>query len=751
MSSVRWSKTGTPNERTTWCRRPGRLPLAAAVLACLGSMLPLASATAHAQENARMLAPLSVVVLSNRADLISGGDALVEVRIPRGSDPNDLHVTLDGRDVTEAFAVRPNGHYQGLVAGLDNGHNELVATLDGAASARLTVTNHPQGGPVFAGPQLQPYICEPEQYGLEPAQNPGCNAPTRYDYFYKSTDTGKFEPYDPASAPVERLIAHTTTDEGKKVPFIVRRERGTVDRAVYDIVVLYNPDEDWAPWAPQSAWNEKLHMVFLGGASPWHRQGSESGSPVGNPLPNLLDVRAFSYASEFALSRGFAVATSSNTRVNDITAAETAMMVKEHLIETYGPIRYTTGVGCSGGSMSLQTVTNNYPGLLDGILPECSVVDQWDVIGNDFIEFPLLHRYFTNVASKLWSDPADRIAVYGTNGEGVPVQYGSGAFGAFTILEDPTVFCTSQTLDPEDEPSWVYSPSNPDGARCTVQDLEGQAFGYRESDGFANRPLDNMGVQYGLKPLLRGEISPAQFVDLNAKIGGRDIDAQWTPERTQADLDGLRNLYRSGRLNDGSQLDKVPMIDLRLGNQVGTSDVHLPVHTQITRARLAQANGHARNQIAWQSLDPGADVKMVNRAFVLLDRWLTAIEADKSAAPLVVKVLRHKPADAVDRCWPEASCPAWLQGYGVPRMVAGGPLASDIFKCQLKPIDWDDYENVEFTEEQKQQLRATFPHGVCDWTKPGVEQQSPAGVWMTYADTIGGRPLGPPPQSQVLR
>jgi hypothetical protein len=41
-------------------------------------------------------------VLSNRADLISGGDALVQA--PRGST-----VQVDGRNVTSAFAVRPDG------------------------------------------------------------------------------------------------------------------------------------------------------------------------------------------------------------------------------------------------------------------------------------------------------------------------------------------------------------------------------------------------------------------------------------------------------------------------------------------------------------------------------------------------------------------------------------------------------------------------------------------------------------------
>src|SRR5262245_60339056 len=54
---------------------------------------------------------LQIVVLSNRADLISGGDALVEIVLPGGVSPSSVRVTVDGLDVTGAFAVRPNGRF----------------------------------------------------------------------------------------------------------------------------------------------------------------------------------------------------------------------------------------------------------------------------------------------------------------------------------------------------------------------------------------------------------------------------------------------------------------------------------------------------------------------------------------------------------------------------------------------------------------------------------------------------------------
>ena len=64
-------------------------------------------------------------------------------------------------------------------------------------------------------------------------------------------------------------------------------------------------------------------------------------------------------------------------------------------------------------------------------------------------------------------------------------------------------------------------------------------------------------------------------------------------------------------------------------------------------------------------------------------------------------------------------------------MVAGGPLANDIVKCQLKQIDYSDYE-VEFTDTEKAQLEKIFPDGVCDWSLPGVEQRNLIGIWLSF-------------------
>ena len=105
------------------------------------------------------LAPPEILVLSNRADLISGGDALVQINLAPGVPTNGYKVFLNGSLVNSMFATRPNGRLQGVVTGLVNGDNLLVVRSV-LGNAQITITNHPIGGPVFSGGgQLAPWIC----------------------------------------------------------------------------------------------------------------------------------------------------------------------------------------------------------------------------------------------------------------------------------------------------------------------------------------------------------------------------------------------------------------------------------------------------------------------------------------------------------------------------------------------------------------------------------------------------------------
>ena len=122
--------------------------------------------------------------------------------------------------------------------------------------------------------------------------------------------------------------------------------------------------------------------------------------------------------------------------------------------------------------------------------------------------------------------------------------------------------------------------------------------------------------------------------------------------------------------------------------------------------------------------------------------------------------MANKPADLVSACYAAkegflvtaiekitvmAKCQQIFPQYSHPRVVAGGPTTDDVFKCQLKPIDAKDYKTAP-TADQMSKLQTAFPQGVCDYTKPGVNQQATV-PWMTYKNGPGGQPLGNAPQS----
>lgn len=94
-----------------------------------------------------------IEALSDRADLISGGGALVSVDL-LGTSPRAVRVELNGRNITDQFAVRPNGRYQGLVTGLREGKNILRVRPGNGVGRWIEITNHPIGGPVLSGEQI---------------------------------------------------------------------------------------------------------------------------------------------------------------------------------------------------------------------------------------------------------------------------------------------------------------------------------------------------------------------------------------------------------------------------------------------------------------------------------------------------------------------------------------------------------------------------------------------------------------------
>src|SRR3954447_15310656 len=81
------------------------------------------------------LQAIQLRTISNRADLITDGDALMELTLPAGA--SEVQVAVNGRDVSSAFARRPDGRFTGLVTGLASGANTVTANANGAAAAQL--------------------------------------------------------------------------------------------------------------------------------------------------------------------------------------------------------------------------------------------------------------------------------------------------------------------------------------------------------------------------------------------------------------------------------------------------------------------------------------------------------------------------------------------------------------------------------------------------------------------------------------
>jgi uncharacterized tannase-like protein DUF6351 len=739
----------------------GRM-IALFVTATLATLLACAGAAAYSGRAAATI-PAShlvrILVLSDRADLISGGDALVEIVLPARTSPSSVKVSVGRRAVTSEFALRPNGDFEGLVTGLMVGRNVLTARLPDGYGARIRITNHPIGGPVFSGPQVEPWVCQPG------ALDKQCDEPPKYSYLYESTDPSKsgLQPYNPADPPSD--VAMTTTDAGVTVPFIVREETGFEDRDEYRIEVLYQPGKSWAPWAPQAQWNHKVLIMHGGSCSTDFQPTSPPFTDYSGTLP-ASGVPAVEDSSQVGLGLGFAVMSTaldnSGVDCNPALQAESLVMAKEHLIDEYGPIEYTIGTGCSGGSLAEQWIANAYPGVYQGLIAQCSFPDAGST-GQQIVDYEALGNYFTNASG--WT-PAQEAEVEGTGVENLPVPVDS-TFSAYEYF--PLITPTGECYDNGLTASEYYNPqTDPGGVRCGILDWDidllgpqpKSAWDQQEKEvgrGFAGNPIDNVGVQYGLAALNAGQITPAQFLDVNAKIGGFNTDWEPTPQRLTADEPALANAYRTGIINEANNLNQVPIIDLRGPNDPGLA--HDSYRSFAMRGRLERDFGTYANQVIWEGPTPIiGDVQYTAQALRAMDRWLEAVQQDRSSKSLPQKVIADKPSDITDQCSngdgvkiSSILCPSSVVPvYGTPRTVAGEPITTDQNKCQLVPLERSSYK-VTFTDAQWAQLKAIFPTGVCDYSKLGVSQQ-PTIPWLTYLNAqgkviYGGRPLGPAPVS----
>lgn len=627
----------------------------------------------------------TIEVLSNRADLISGGDALIRVVADNPEELIGATLSIGKKDAAVALVPQEDGSLMGLVEGLTLGENILTVTLATNEVLIRTIINHPKGGPVISGPQVQPWKCTNTAQQLDQQ----CNQAPEYTFKYlpakaylsfvdnmkkiaQSIDgpedfidipldllkigiSGQeLENYDLDNPPKSADIATTVTDTGVEIPFIVRVERGVINRDRYQIMVLYDPAKPWDALSPQPQWNQKL-LIHHGS-----NVGVEFGmaNPPNTELGNGIVV---------ALSRGFATMSTAQSNLghnaNLVTGAESLIMTKEHLIENYGPLRYTIGTGCSGGAIMQLHVANAYPGIYQGLIVQCAYPDVWTT-AVQFADYHLLNKQFD---WQLPSDPMDvplMLKSLLVDPGPVPMISFYGHLPINPIASDaaffPSAFPDQEKCRGIDDASLLYHPTdNPAGIRCGLVDWMHNQFGPREmedwgpveaqiSRGFTGVPFDNTGVQYGLAALQSGLISGETFLQLNRKIGGLDVDFRRQDERNKANMQALSNAYRTGAINTTDNMNDLPIIDLR-GLDPGAA--HDAFHSWQLRERLQQAHSNSDNHVIWFGPVPVAgDTIYTTQALLVMDDWLAKVEAADVEMPLSEKVRRTRPVQARDRC-----------------------------------------------------------------------------------------------------
>jgi hypothetical protein len=768
----------------------------------------------------------TIQTLSTRADMVSGGSALVEVKLPAGASVSKLKVKAGAVDVTSAFATRADGRTVGLVSGLAVGANTLTATSTDAsfAGASLAVTNHPIGGPVLLSSQVMPWICatpvptagdastaSTNASGLSTsATDAQCNIASQSALFYRtltpvSVATGDggctfvlpdpsptiaapapttpanscLQPYVAGTTPAAAVATTTPLGATAAVPYIVRVERGTINRGIYDIAVLFNPTQTWTANAPQSQWTGKVVYSF--------------GASTGQPHKQYRSEQ--NWADDSALSRGFMVVDNSLTdslyNSNRILAGETVMMMKEYITKSYGEIKYTMGNGCSGGSIGQNTVASTYPGLLDGIQVQCdysdsitTAIEVADCV--QLVNFYAGPTWGTLMTSEGMTQPqidAKKTAINGhidqtschswNNFFGYNNKPGNYA-PKFVVDNNGTLATFPTTNNCQLPASQVYDPvTNPTGPRCGDPDLAVAVWGTAPGTTRANQTNDNVGVQYGLKALLSGAINAEEFVTLNEGIGGTDADSNPTTARSVADAAALPIAYKSGIVSSGAQLAKLPIIDLRGFDEStlsgGAVGIHYIWRSFAERDRLDQDGGGHANQVMWRfGTGLTAPAALTVQSFLTMDTWLSSMVTAAPKATLnsertSAQVLAAKPASAFDFCYLSTDttfstkvtdfsvCDAdpKLAIHSSPHQVSGGARTENILKCTLKPLNFSDYGTVVFSTTQQNRLMTLFSGGVCDYSKPGVGQQAPVSP-QTYAAGPGGVPLPPAPVSSPM-
>ncbi|MGH3876224.1 MAG: DUF6351 family protein [Actinophytocola sp.] len=711
---------------------------------------------------------LRLEMLSGPARYVSGGSARVRVVVPRSVPLDAATVAVNGEDVSSSFVPDDQAPHalEGVLTGLPLGESTVRARVPGRDRATLRLVNHPVTGPMFSGPRQPDFFCSTPQHlaGFdlaEPFLDDDCSLETRVGHYYRAADN-TWKPYDPA-APRPPDMTTTTTSEGDTVDFVIRWERGTINRFVYTIAVL-DPTASGPANLPN--WNRKLIYYFGGGVAVGHYQGSN----------NQNESR---YA--YGLGQGYAIAwstgTKTNTHYNLVLGGETALMVKSRFVTEYGDPRYTVGLGGSGGGIQQYVYGQNHEGLLDAAVPQYSypdMVTQTIHVG----DCELLERWMD---LKVRADPTSKWRQWSNRSQLEGLASSDTAANQYQPLT-PWLATPGSTecvngwrglsplaLNPKFGTAPGITPEEQARVEWTHWNDAVNVYGRDPVTGFARSTWDNVGVQYGLEALVDGNLPPAEFLDLNATVGGwkdpsqavqegcpfiqaacpGDIDvwsarnisppgADGVAPRTEGSVEAMRAAYRSGLVFDG-RID-IPVIDWRhyLDAEL---DMHNARQSFAARQRIVERQGNASNQVVWfTDARPARAFDQTPMALAVMDQWVANLRAHPARG-----VAGNKPAEAVDSCFatdgtlihrgrdawrgildrgPAGPCTQRFAIGGTSRTVAGGPFDEQHYKCALQPVRTalarGVYGSWRPTAAERTRLELIFPTGVCDYRRPDV-------------------------------
>jgi hypothetical protein len=740
----------------------------------------------------------TIRILSSEPDQVSGGDVRVAIDLPAGH-LNSL-LLLNG-DLVVSGLSRQGDRVEGLIDGLNPGENSLRVWhfrfhegrffLDNGGA--VTLVNHPVTGPMFSGPQQTPFVCSVQaEFGIQPhvdsSSPPGfrvygeqgevmgystnCSIDSFVTYHYRTTDGSWVDWPDSGDMPED--LATTVTIEGEEVDFVVRVERGTINRFIYSYAMLVDPASIGGenPAWDTSRWNGRLLYQFQGGVGIGHTQGRWAQS-------SAMNVDALGLGHAVAYSTGNRTGEHYNLQVG----GETALMTKEHFVKRYGAPIYTVGLGGSGGGIQQYVYGQNHPGLIDAAIPQRSypdMVTQTIHVG----DCELLEHYMdvTDGANPFWQTTTNRSMLVGFNATdllGNPFRdaqlaFGFGAAPGMTECVPAWRGLSPLALNPhfgQARHAEHWEPlSDIFEIEWTHMDDLRNIYGVDE-DGFARRAVDNVGVQYGLQAFVRGDIDADQFIHLNWHVGGWKPSAETVQEgfpflgdptpgnfdpwsrrnmmlgggqspapRHEGNLEAIAALYESGMVFRGEI--NIPVLDIRDWLEP-ILDMHNSHQSFAARQRILNEMGQADHHLVWFAGigDPPFQIGQWNMtllALEVIDEWMLNMLDNPEGG-----IVANRPDEAVDACFdevgnviaagndvwsgiledaPAGPCTQAFPTFATSRIEAGGPITGDVFKCQLKSLDTaladGTYGDHVLTAEQVDLLHQIFPDGVCDYNQP---------------------------------